>query len=92
MLTVHKFNLHLADEQEIKLPQGAIVLHADDQAGYLTIWVLLNPQDDRVPWQIAIKGTGHPVDPQMLGHFVRTVLMREGRMAGLVWHVFARRL
>jgi len=91
MLTVHKFPIQIADDQELNLPKDARVLTIQAQRDKPCLWALVDPEEAEAErWQLVTLGTGHPAPPDlaMFGYFA-TYQLREGE---LVFHVYLRRV
>jgi len=60
MRTIHKFILPQQESDSIivKMPLGAIPLHADFQNGALCVWALVNTKSTMHPHIFYIRGTG----------------------------------
>jgi hypothetical protein len=82
MRTIHKYVLDLAEDQDVVMPAGAVVLDAQMQSGALCIWAEVdtaNPNERRVFW---ILGTGKE-RPLPAARHIATV------QSGVwVWHVY----
>lgn len=88
MNAIWKFELNIADQQGVPMPEGAEPLHVGVQHGHVYVWALVNPQRRGVIHRFAIRGTGHEFDgdlPQATGDYIGTVQQAGG---DLVWHVF----
>lgn len=87
-MIVWKFQVDIADEQEIEMPAGAELLFVACQypgaPGSFELWARVEPchPDEFVKRRILIRGTGHVVDDEP---YVGSVLQAGG---ALVWHVF----
>jgi len=78
---IYKYDLPIADRQELRLPRGATLLHVGEQSGQLKLWALVNPEAPREPIEVCIAGTGHDW-PAGFRHFATVEASY-----GLVWHV-----
>jgi hypothetical protein len=84
---IFKYQLAMADVQDISIPQGAKILHVGWQYGVmLCMWVMLNPSDPSALRKIEIFGTGHlmPDPPDGLSRVHLATVIDETS----VWHVF----
>lgn len=85
-MKVFKYPFVVTDEQYLKMPRGAELLHVEDQdtqiAGLLCLWARVDPYAETVERLIIVRGTGHEVGQEP---HVGTVLTKGGM---LVWHVF----
>jgi hypothetical protein len=80
---IYKYPLAVTDCQQIEMPVGAKVLHADMQNGRLCLWAMVDvaaPMGQRVFFVI---GTGHDFGGLSADQHIATV--QDG---ALVWHVF----
>lgn len=85
MMKVWKYDLPVADEQTLDLPEDAELLHVASQHGYadmVQLWARVEPTRAYERRQIVMRGTGH-----LLGEepYIGTVVTANG---ALVWHVF----
>jgi len=79
--------LETTDIQHIEMPQGAILLHVDNQAERIYLWALVDRERPSELRTIRIVGTGHEVEIEDTHHpkHIGSLLMLDGRF---VWHVF----
>lgn len=90
MRVIWKFPLAITDEQEIDMPDGAIILAVQTQWGgpeqgaRAFLWALCTPDAPNRTRKIRIAGTGHPIDEPDL-HYINTIQFDGG---ALVFHVF----
>lgn len=84
MKAIWKYTLRLQDEQEVDIPEGAVLLDVQMQNAQPQLWALVSPQKERVSRIIKIHGTGH-ILPDSVGEYVASFQMAEG---ALVFHVF----
>ena len=80
-MTVYKYPLKLADEQDLEIQQGAQFLTVAEQQGELVLYARVISDAPKVKRRIRVAGTGHP---RVNGRYVGTAMMP----SGLVWHVF----
>ncbi len=73
------------DKQVILWPKGSKVLCIQDQKGIPTIWVLCNPNNEKVKVNIEMWGTGNPMETDH--EYLGTV-----QISNYVWHVFYKEL
>lgn len=83
MRTIWKYELRIADEQKVRMPQGSRILSVGNQNGTICIWALVHSDSPLSDRKIRMYGTGYPCY-ESSGNFVGTV--QDGP---LVWHVFA---
>lgn len=86
MVTIHKFEIPVADEFSIEMPSGARVLSAQTQRETPHIWALVDNENVKELRRFHLRGTGH--DCTGLEHtvYVGTFQLRGG---SLVFHLFA---
>jgi hypothetical protein len=89
MKTIWKYELEPQQNQKVKMPKGAVVLHADEQRDEICIWCEVNPdalQEDR---QIDVYDTGFQMDDAIIenSRYVSSVKLRNGT---LIFHVYER--
>jgi hypothetical protein len=97
MKTIHKFPLQIEDEQEIEMPPGSQPLSVGVQGApadpTLVVWAMVDTNATRVGVPMGttfrrrfyIRGTGHPLRPEMEAQFFIGTAAWPG---GLIWHVF----
>lgn len=83
-LTIWKFDLRIADRQQVEMPVGAKILTVQEQHGMPVLWALVNPTAPTVAREIVLYGTGRAV-PDDPGQYIGTVQQCCG---ALVWHFF----
>jgi len=66
------------------VPEGAEILTIQTQYNLPCIWALVNPDAKKVPVQIEIFGTGHPI-PEGNRKYIGTYQLHNG---SLVFHAF----
>ncbi len=86
MRTIYKYPIKLVDEQAVKMPRGASILHVALQRDILCLWALVQPDQPPEERTIIIVGTGHDADD--LGRHIGTMQVANG---DFVWHVFEKR-
>jgi hypothetical protein len=86
--TIYKYPIEVVDEQDIKIPQGAMFLSIQEQDDKIVLYYVVDPDEKETDsHHIVIVGTGHPMDNVGKGIFLGTVKMAGGK---LMWHVFIR--
>jgi hypothetical protein len=84
--TIWKYELSITDRQTVMIPAWGRILSVQMQKGVACLWVLVNPENEKVKRHFAIYGTGHPVKPPGQNRqFVGTIQLNGG---DLVFHVF----
>ena len=58
-MTVWKFQLAVADEQIVAMPEDARVLTVQAQAGVPCLWAVVDPARPPAPRRFVTHGTGH---------------------------------
>ncbi len=84
MKTVYKYPLTLESRLVISLPEDHQIVHVEAQCDEPMVWVLLDSDAPKRPFQYALVGTGHPVPDEYV--HVRSFQQFDGM---LVWHLFA---
>jgi hypothetical protein len=84
---VHKFPFFIEDVVRLQMPEGARILHVDQQTmvgADLCVWAHVRKDAPKVERVLAVYGTGHdmPAEP---GVFINTVMFNGG---AIVWHVY----
>lgn len=85
---IWKYQLAIQAEQTFMMPDNAKVISTAMQEGTPSIWVMLDPDEERVPVvpvKITIFGSGHKIDDALDLRFVGTLLAEQD---SLVLHVF----
>lgn len=83
-MVIWKFQIALADKQQIAMPKGSEILAAGLQYGVMCIWARVNPDAPAGYRDIYIAGTGHAAPrPEDADHLATVI---DGTF---VWHVFA---
>ncbi len=84
MKTIWKFPIEIKDEQLIKAPFGAEVIHAGlDPLGVPCVWCEVESVNSPDPISIVLVGTGQELPPRTFTH-------RGSFVDGaFVWHVYA---
>lgn len=90
-LTIWKWPLELASEQQLALPINARLLCVQTQAEVPTLWAIVNPEEKLTsPKTVFMVGTGHPM-PSGISHgeqmrnYLGTIQLHCG---SLVFHFF----
>lgn len=87
MKKVFKYTLTWDDYPTVVMPQGAEILHFDDQNGEACIWCLVEPDNTKITYRFRLAGTGHPIDIDVEDrlHHIGTAKFRGDMM---VFHLF----
>lgn len=85
---VWKYEIPVADNFALRLPEGARFLHVDVQDGHPRLWVLVDTEQAIEDKFFVLAGTGHPIPeaPEQLAH-IGTYMLLDG---ALVFHLFER--
>jgi hypothetical protein len=85
MKTIWKYELKIADRQEVRLPVGANALTVQLQGERPCLWVMVEDTAQRNETLLVwMHGTGHPAtEAALLGRYLSTV-----QVSGLVFHFF----
>lgn len=84
MKTVYKYQLALAETQEIEMPAKAEILSVGAQNDVICIWAMVDTEGAMTRRKFNIVGTGHKMDDGYQ-FFLGTVHLIEG---ALVFHIF----
>lgn len=84
-MTIWKFAFAITDRFSIQMPQGATVLHVDNQRGTTVLWAMVNPKAKVVERKFRLAGTGHVIDDAKPEQHIGSFQMRDGL---LVFHLF----
>lgn len=91
MKTVWKFLLEPVDQQKVKMPAGAQLLHLDTQHGFPCLWALVDPAQPKVERTFITMGTGHDAkeldDSSFASNYVGSYQLVGGAFVG---HVFEK--
>lgn len=87
MKTIWKYEVPVQDEFVVPLPGRAEVLSVGVQYDKPQMWVLVDPNERRVPRTFSVVGTGHPVDLNRVGRFIGTFQLMDGVFIG---HLFEK--
>ena len=83
---VWKYPIPIQDSFELVIPKYGRILTLKTQRGQPTLWVLVNPENEKVTKKFSLVGTGHPVSQETFnGTFIGTYLVSEDT---LVFHLF----
>lgn len=80
---IWKFPLVLQSEQEILLPQEHKFIHAGlDPEGALCVWAEVQPNTEKGPRIISLRGTGHRLTGKE-GPHIGSILQ-----GSFIWHIY----
>jgi hypothetical protein len=83
MKTIHKYPLEVADEQDVTMPVGAVILTVQVQNNQPCLWALVEPDNPTQIRTILMHGTGNP--GECFWRYIATIQLHGGK---LVFHVF----
>ena len=84
--SVWKFELPIADNIKIQLPEGAKQLHVAAMSNQsLNLWALVDVDAPFVDRKFSLRGTGHPADGLENVPFIGTVIMMGGAFVCHLW-------
>lgn len=86
MRMIYKYQLHIADEQEIQVPKDAKPLCAQIQNGILCVWFETDPTTDKAWRKVRVIGTGNALPSMADYQYLSTV-----QMPPFVWHIYVER-
>lgn len=87
MLTIHKFPLHITDEQTVQMPGRHKLLSVAMQNTTLCMWAYVETDSAPTTVKITVVGTGNPFPHNVAPNdFIGSV--QDGPF---VWHVFEAR-
>lgn len=81
--TIHKYPFRCEDHFELEMPQGALILAVQAQAGQPCVWARVFPDGPKVTRRFRLAGTGHPLEGNLW--YIGTFQLLEGK---LVFHLF----
>lgn len=81
--TIWKFSVSIQDTLIITMPKNARILDLQVQDNQATIWVLVNPGNEKEERRFRIIGTGDPLPQEIALDYIGTI-----QMPPLVWHLF----
>lgn len=82
-MVIWKYELAIADQFEMELPEHAQIIHVAEQGKFCCMWAIVQPAAAKVKRRFAVVGTGHQFNPEYkiyTGTIVTTT--------GFVWHLF----
>lgn len=85
MKRIYKYELIIADEQKIKIPQSAHILDVQNQKEKVYIWCLVNIENELVDYTFRIIGTGNPIEDDFSGKYIGTFQLFDG---DIIFHLF----
>ena len=85
-MNIWKYELDIANEATLDMPEGAKVLTVQTQEGVCCIWAQVDASKPKVKRHFSVYGTGQPL-PQNPGIYLGTFQLHGGQ---LVFHVFER--
>ncbi len=86
MLKIYKYPIPTTDYFELELPQGAQILHIDEQYGEPQLWALVKPTAPYIKRKFRFAGTGHPITEKTSELYHRGTFKLRG--GALIFHIF----
>lgn len=86
--TVWKIGLDITKSQRVVLTKGARILSVHLQRGEAYVWVMLDPDGEKVITHIEAYGTGHPIENYAGLRYIGSTFDESG--SPLVFHFFER--
>ena len=89
MKTIYKYELEAKGMQEIVVPLGTKILHADNQHETICVWCEVDTEKEQSSRMIEVFGTGHKMsfDMGIEREYIGTVKLQGG---DFVFHVYER--
>ena len=81
--TIYRYRLEITDKQVVPMPKGSVILSAQTKGETISLWVLCNPTEIKVPRYFEIYGTGMNLEGKR--KYIATCQIGE-----MVWHLFER--
>ena len=88
---IYKYPLEVTDRQEVRLPEGAMIVHVGVQNGFVCLWALVDPDawnENRTFWVI---GTGNPMPPGFGADGIGFIHLGTVEWGAFMWHVWEQR-
>lgn len=83
MTTIWKYTVPIQDKLQLRLPEGAKILHVGNQGGSVQMWVLVDSTAPKSERDFLVIGTGHPVPERVPIEYIGSAVVPP-----FVWHVF----
>lgn len=84
-LTIYKYDLQIADEQILEIPEGFEILTVQTQRNRPRLWVIVDPSKGHKSVLIHMRGTGHLMGNAVGKKYIGTFQIDEGTF---VFHTF----
>jgi len=84
--TIWKFPIEIADSQLLSVPEGAKFISVLTNGEKPLLYAIVDPESPTVSTTVQIRGTGHPVQEDLLDLYV--FLGTVTTHGFLVWHIF----
>jgi hypothetical protein len=85
MEVIYKYQVQVAEEQIIRLPEDSEILTVQNQAGLTYLWVKHDTDKPLKDYRFLMIGTGHPIDEVFNGKYIGTFQKQGGT---LIFHLF----
>lgn len=87
MKTIYKYPLEVANRQIINLPEGANILNVLNQNEVPVLYAEVDTEEKEIEKvEIAMVGTGHPIDEIEEYEYITSVLFKEGKFISHFYH------
>jgi len=86
MNVIYKYEIQIADDVIVSLPETHRITDIAEQNGKLYLWCLHEDGCPKTTFHLRMIGTGHGIPDIKELIFIQTVHMS----TGLVWHLFAK--
>jgi hypothetical protein len=89
MKKIYRYRISSLDHDSItclEIPWGAEVLTVQEQLGELSLWMLVDPDHNKIERKFVVRWTGHPIKESKNGYDVYIATVQHSD--GMVYHVF----
>lgn len=89
MKAIYKYPLDIDHFQTLEVPEGAAQLHFGIQEGIPCLWMVVDPEEKKNKYEIAMLGTGWERSNDFFDdyEFIGTI-----QKDGFVWHFFGKEI
>lgn len=87
-LKVFKYNLPVQEKSSLLMPEHSQVLSVQVQHEQLTLWALVNPDNEECERKFLIFGTGHEIEEPGQDEYYDYIGTVQAMGGQLVWHIF----
>lgn len=85
MKTIYKYIIEITRQFAVKMPEGAKVIHVDEQFGKPFMWAMIDTNRPNTLHHFWVYGTGNEIPKDAAIVHVGSVITSRG---SYVWHVF----